>query len=55
MTDPARMHLDHSQPITLGGTRGDVIICAPCNTGAGARLGNLLRNPPPPRRQTRQW
>jgi hypothetical protein len=43
MTDPSRMHLDHTRALALGGTVGDRIICAPCNTGAGAALGNRLR------------
>ena len=43
MTDPRRMQLDHSVPRILGGTRGDRIVCMPCNTGLGAALGNRLR------------
>src|SRR6185312_4881456 len=43
MTDPSRMHLAHSLPVALGGTKGDIICCAACNLGAGAILGNTLR------------
>lgn len=43
MRDPKRMQLDHSVPRILGGTRGDRIVCMPCNAGLGAALGNRLR------------
>lgn len=43
MSDPRRMHLDHTLPRALGGTVGDRIVCMPCNCGDGARLGNRLR------------
>lgn len=43
MVDPKQMHLDHSTPLALGGRHGDRIVCAPCNTSAGAALGNHLR------------
>ena len=43
MRDPKMMHLDHTMPVALGGMRGDRIICAPCNLGMGAALGNRIR------------
>ncbi len=47
MINPARMDLDHSTALILGGTgAGDRIICQPCNRSAGARLGNYLRAHP---------
>ena len=52
MTNPARMDLDHSTPIILGGGEvGDRIICLPCNRSAGATLGNQLRG----RTSSRDW
>jgi hypothetical protein len=50
--DPAS-HLDHSQtPLVVDATSvGDRILCGPCNTAAGARLGNERRN----LRPSRQW
>jgi hypothetical protein len=44
MTNPARMDLDHTLPVVLGGGEvGDRIICRACNRSAGATLGNQLR------------
>lgn len=43
MVNPRRMHLDHSTPRALGGTHGDRVICAPCNTYLGGRLGAARR------------
>jgi hypothetical protein len=53
MTDPARMQLDHTIPVVLGGGEvpGDRIICAHCNQSAGATLGNQLRG----NRASRDW
>jgi hypothetical protein len=52
MLDPARMDLDHSTPIALGGTGvGDRLICLPCNRSAGGSLGNRLRDA----RASRDW
>lgn len=48
MIDPHQMHLDHSRPAALGGTRADRIVCAPCNLSMGAALGNQLRAGAPP-------
>jgi len=56
MTNPRLMHLDHSTPLALGGVHGDRIICAPCNTSAGATLGNRLRGARRhPRRRLPAW
>lgn len=57
MVDPKRMHLDHTVARALGGKHGDRIICAPCNTSSGARLGNALRRARTQRRraQSRAW
>jgi hypothetical protein len=54
MTDAKRMHLDHTTAVADGGTRGDRICCSPCNTGAGAVMGNQRRTPTE-RRRTRVW
>lgn len=54
MTDPALMDLDHSTPVAHGGTKGDRIICSPCNRGAGAAIREGLHRPPE-RRATRIW
>ena len=43
MTNPSMMHLDHTVPVALGGTRADRIICKPCNLAMGAALGNRIR------------
>lgn len=57
MIDRKRMHLDHTVARALGGKHGDRIICAPCNTSSGARLGNALRRARSTRRraQSRAW
>ena len=53
MNDPARMDLDHSVPVVLGGGAqpGDRIICSHCNRSSGATLGNQLRG----NRASRDW
>lgn len=43
MSDPRRMQLDHTVPLAMGGGRASVICCTPCNTGAGAAMGNRMR------------
>lgn len=57
MVNPHRMHLDHTTPLALGGTIGDRICCQPCNTGAGAVMGNRMRGVATLQRtrRTRSW
>lgn len=44
------LHLDHSDPHALNPRSvGDRIVCEACNTSAGGRLGNQLRNQRPSR------